>query len=64
MLKDRIANLCKEHGISITRLEHECGLAHATILKWEHSSPTLANAQKVADYFGISLWELVGHYDG
>lgn len=56
--------LCKERGISISKLEEECGVGHATIRKWDKSSPTITTAKKVADYFGISLCELIGDYDG
>lgn len=64
MLKDKIIELCNERGISISKLEEECGVGHATIRKWDRSAPTITTVKKVADYFGISLCELIGDYDG
>lgn len=48
---DRIFALCEEEGISIAKLEKECGLGNATIRGWKTSSPNLQNLQKVAEYF-------------
>lgn len=64
MLKDKIIELCNEKGISISKLEEECGVGHATIRKWDRSAPTITTVNKVADYFGVSLCELIGDYDG
>lgn len=64
MLKEQVMALCKERGISINKLEHECALGHATIRKWDKSTPNVMTAKKVADYFGISLCELIGDNDG
>lgn len=51
--------LCKERGISIARLERETGLGNATIRGWETSSPTVDKLKLVADYFGVSIDNLV-----
>lgn len=64
MFRDKIEALCKQRGITISRLEKDSGLAHATILKWDKSSPTLASLKKVADTLEIPLSELTEHYDG
>lgn len=55
MLLEKIRLLCEENKTNITKLERDCGLANATIRRWEHASPTVANLTKVADYFGVSL---------
>lgn len=52
---DKVAELCKERRISISKLERECGLGNATIRGWKNSSPNLANLKKVADYFEVSI---------
>lgn len=59
MLFENVVKLCSENKISISRLEKTIGLGNATIRGWEHSSPKVDTAKKVADYFGISLDELV-----
>lgn len=64
MLVNKIDDLCKQNGISVSKLEKECGLGHATIAKWDKSSPTLASLKKVADYFNVPLCDLAEHYDG
>ena len=64
MLKDKIKALCTRKGISISKLEEDCGLGHATINKWDKSAPTLTSVKKVADYFEVKLCDLIGDYDG
>ena len=60
MIIERIRRLCDESGISIAKLEQECGLANATIRRWGASSPSAENLAKVADYFGVSVDFLLG----
>ena len=64
VLKDKVKSLCVRKGISISKLEEECEIGHGTILKWDKSAPTLKTVKKVADYFGVTMCELVGDYDG
>lgn len=59
MIYENIVKLCQERGISIARLEKECGFGNATIRGWSVSSPTLAKVQKVAEYFGVSVDDLI-----
>ena len=59
MIFSKISVLCKERGISIARLERETGLGNATIRGWETSSPTVDKLKLVADYFGVSIDNLV-----
>lgn len=55
MLFSKIQHLCIDHKVSISKVEKECGLANATIRRWEKASPTADNLIKVADYFGVSV---------
>lgn len=55
MIYGNIEKLAKERGISISKLENECGLGNKTIRLWKTSSPNVANLQKVANYFGVSV---------
>lgn len=60
MVLENITKLCKEKdNLSIARLERETGLGNGTISRWETSSPTLENAKKVADYFNVSVDDLM-----
>ena len=58
---DKIRQLCAERHITFARLERECGLANATIRRWDNVSPNIENLIKVANYFGVSLDYLVGN---
>lgn len=60
MLFQRIQQLCEANNTSITRLERDCGLANATIRRWEAASPSVENLAKVADHFGVSVDYLLG----
>lgn len=59
MLFDNVLALCKERNISIARLEKESGLGNATVRGWEHGTPTIGTVKKVADYFGVTVDELL-----
>lgn len=48
----KIKALCQEKGISIARLEKECGLGNGVIGRWDKSSPAVRNLKAVADYLG------------
>ena len=59
MLYENIVRLCKERNVSIARLEKECGLGNATVRGWAVSSPSIANVQKIANFFEISVDDLL-----
>ena len=59
MILGNITRLCKEKGISIAKLERETDISNGTISKWGVRSPTVENARKVAEFFGVTLDELV-----
>ena len=55
MVVQRVESLCKEKGISISRLEKECSIGNATIKRWDESAPRIDTLKKVADYFGVDI---------
>lgn len=59
MIYDNVIALCREKGISVSALEKKCGLGNATIKGWKVSSPRVESLQKVADYFDITIDELL-----
>ena len=59
MLYENILRLCKERNVTIARLEKECGFGNATVRGWQVSSPSIAKVQKVAEYFGVSVDDLL-----
>ena len=59
MLYENIVTLCKEKNVSISRLERECGFGNATVRGWAVSSPSIAKVQKVAEFFGVTVNDLL-----
>lgn len=59
MILANITNLCKKCGISIAKLEKELGFGNATIRNWGASSPTVDRLKLVANYFGVTVDELL-----
>ena len=54
-LRDRIKELCEKNGVSMNKLESDCGFGRGYISKLEKSAPNSQKLQKIADYFNISL---------
>lgn len=56
---DKIKKLCEERNISLRQLELDTGLGNGAICKWKECSPRLSSAVAVAEYFGITVDELL-----
>ena len=56
----RIQLLCKQYGITVTKLEKEFHKSRGFYQKWATSMPNTANLIEIADYFNVSLDYLVG----
>lgn len=54
-----IRRLCDEAGISIYRLEKEIGFSTGSIDKWKTTIPSVDKVRRVANYFDISIEELL-----
>ena len=59
MITKNIRQLCTEKGISLWALERELGLGNGSIAKWESRSPRVENLKLVADYFGVTVDDLL-----
>lgn len=59
MLLEKIKQLCEKNGTNIANLEKELGFGSGTIRKWNVVSPSVLNLKKVADYFHVSVDELL-----
>lgn len=55
MIKDIVRELCRQRGMSLTKLEELLQLSNGTIGKWDKVSPKAESLIKVADYFGVSV---------
>ena len=61
MLLKNITRLCDQRGISIAKLERETGISNGTIGRWGTSSPSVDNVRKVADFFGVTIDDLISN---
>lgn len=59
MIFENIKRLCTERNVSIAALEREVHIGNGAIAKWNESSPRIDNIKKVADYFGVTVDELL-----
>lgn len=59
MIVDSIKILCQENGISISQLEAKVNLSPSQINRWNETMPSLDEVVDVANYFKISLDDLM-----
>ena len=59
MVTENIRKLCEERNISVCALEKEVGLGNGTVGKWRNTSPRVDRLQLVANYFGVTVDELL-----
>lgn len=59
MIVANIKSLCRKAGTSLAALERELHIGNGTIRKWDASSPSVSRAKAVADYFGVTVDELL-----
>lgn len=60
---ERIKELCKKRGITVSELENRVGFGKNSIYKWKTQSPKIETLQKVAEYFEVSTDYLLGRTD-
>lgn len=58
-VKDRVVALCKEHNISVNKLQNETGIGNV-ISHWDVYTPKLNKLQPVAEYFNVPVEVLLG----
>lgn len=59
MLYDNVKRLCEEKEISILSLEKSLGFPRSSICKWNENEPGIRKVQKVAEFLGVSIEELL-----
>ena len=59
---NKYVSLCNEKGVTPSRAALEMGLSKVAVSNWKskRNSPTDANLQKIADYFGVTVEYLKG----
>jgi len=63
MLVKNIQRLAAERGLSIRQLEASAGLKLSTIYKWGENTPSVDKVKAVADFFGVTVDELLTDHD-
>lgn len=64
LLYNNILALCKQRGISITRLSVDIGVGNSAPTKWKRGAlPRMDTLEKIADYFGVSVAFLLDSHD-
>ena len=62
---DRIRELCSARGVSIARLERECGFSNGYIRGMKDGKMSAERLKKVADYLGVTAeYLLTGNEEG
>ncbi|MEY8364674.1 helix-turn-helix transcriptional regulator [Anaerovoracaceae bacterium 41-7] len=59
-LVEKIRALANKKNMSLPQLEVELGLGNGTISRWRTSSPNTDKLRKIADYFNVSIDDLLG----
>lgn len=58
-LYKKIKELCSTSNVTIAELEKSCGFGKNTIWKWDSHEPSVSKVKKVADYFGVTVEDLI-----
>ena len=56
-----IKNLCDKRKITIFELDRQIGISRGILYTWKKSSPSVEKVKKVAEFFNVSMDELVNH---
>lgn len=59
VLYDNVKKICEKKGISVGKLEKDLEFSNGSICKWNESEPGIRKVQKVADYLGVTIEELL-----
>ena len=60
---DNVKRLCAARGKKVLELESELGFPRSSISKWNDNIPSVLKVKKVAEYFGVSIDDLIGNKD-
>lgn len=60
----KIKVLCKKHNISVSELESKLEFSRGSICKWDVNVPSISKVKAVADYFDVTVDELLKESEG
>ena len=55
----KIKALAKERGLTIAQIERECGIGQKSIYDWDTNRPSVDKVKRVADFFGVTINDLI-----
>ena len=55
MIYDKIREVCKSRGVSVTSVEKKAGLSNGAISKWNDVSPTVDKRNAVAKVLKVKI---------
>ncbi|MCM1327275.1 MAG: helix-turn-helix domain-containing protein [Bacteroidales bacterium] len=56
---NKIKDICKQKGVSVSSVEKRAGLANGLITKWNTFNPTVKSLKAVADVLEVTVDELL-----
>lgn len=59
MLYNNVKKICENKKISVSQLERDLEYPRSSICKWNENEPGVTKVQKVADYLGVPISELL-----
>lgn len=60
---ERIKEISKKQGKSLSAISQEAGMGEKAIYKWKSNTPTIERVKAVADVLGVSVDYLLGNTD-
>lgn len=54
-----IKSLCDRDGVTFAELERFLGVGNGTLARWDDNSPSVNRVKAVADYFGVSIDDIL-----
>lgn len=61
MFYEKLHEICKAKGVTVTRMVKEIGLSSANLSNWKNGRlPKTEIAFKIASYLGVSIYDLMG----
>ena len=56
---NKVKELCEKSNITYAELERKLEIGNGTIRRWEDKNPRIDNLIAVANYFGVTVDELI-----
>ena len=61
---DNVKKLCEEKKVSISQMERDLEFPRSSVCKWNENEPGVTKVQKVADYLGVPIEQLLAQEGG